>query len=37
VQPGDVADLVRGYEFKGDRLILRPLGTTHEVVWERIT
>jgi hypothetical protein len=36
VQPGDVADLVRGYEFAGDRLILRPLGTAHEVVWERI-
>jgi hypothetical protein len=36
VQPGDVADLVRGYEFSGDRLILRPPGTTHEVVWERI-
>jgi Lipocalin-like domain len=36
VQPGDVADLVRGYEFAGDRLILRPPGTTHEVVWERI-
>ena len=36
VQPGDVADLVRGYEFAGDRLILRPPGTTYEVVWERI-
>ena len=36
VQPGDVADLVRGYEFAGDRLILRPPGPTHEVVWERI-
>jgi hypothetical protein len=36
VQPGDVGDLVRGYEFAGDRLILRPLGTAHEVVWERI-
>jgi hypothetical protein len=36
VQPGDVADLVRGYEFSGDRLILRPPGTTYEVVWERI-
>jgi hypothetical protein len=36
VQPGDTADLVRGYEFRGDRLILRPPGTTHEVVWERI-
>jgi hypothetical protein len=36
VQPGDVADLVRGYEFTGDRLILRPLGSTREVIWERI-
>jgi hypothetical protein len=36
VQPGDVADLVRGYEFVGDRLILRPPGTNYEVVWERI-
>jgi hypothetical protein len=36
VQPGDVADLVRGYEFVGDRLILRPPHTTYEVVWERI-
>ena len=24
VQPGDKGDLVRGYEFVGDRLILRP-------------
>jgi len=36
VQPGDVADLVRGYEFSGDRLILKPPGTTYEVIWERI-
>jgi len=36
VQPGDVADLVRRYEFVGDRLILRPLGTSNEVIWERI-
>jgi len=36
VQPGDVADLVRGFEFVGDRLILRPPGTTYEVLWERI-
>jgi len=27
---------VRGYEFVGDRLILRPMGTTTEVIWERI-
>ena len=36
VQPGDIADLVRGYEFVGNRLILRPPGTTNEVIWERI-
>jgi Lipocalin-like domain len=36
VQPGDKGDLVRGYEFVGDRLILRPAGTHAEVVWERI-
>jgi hypothetical protein len=36
VQPGDTADLVRGYEFTGDRLILRPVGTAAEVIWERI-
>jgi hypothetical protein len=37
VQPGDAGDLVRGYAFVGDRLILRPPGTTYEVIWERIT
>jgi hypothetical protein len=26
---------VRSYEFAGDRLILRPVGTKQEVVWER--
>ena len=36
IQPGDSGDLVRGYEFVGDRLILRPVGTTQEVLWERI-
>ena len=36
VQPGPLTDYVRNYEFKGDRLILRPVGTTQEVVWERI-
>jgi hypothetical protein len=36
VQPGDKSDVVRGYEFVGDRLILRPVGTKTEVVWERI-
>jgi hypothetical protein len=36
VQPGDKGDVVRGYEFVGDRLILRPVGAVHEVIWERI-
>ncbi|MGH6671783.1 MAG: lipocalin-like domain-containing protein [Xanthobacteraceae bacterium] len=36
VQPGDKGDLVRGYDFVGDRLILRPAGTAVEVMWERI-
>jgi Lipocalin-like domain len=36
VQPGPLTDYVRNYEFTGDRLILRPVGTTQEVVWERI-
>jgi hypothetical protein len=37
VQPGDKGDLVRGYHFDGDRLILRPAGAAaHEVIWERI-
>ena len=36
VQPGPLTAYVRSYEFKGDRLILRPVGTTQEVVWERI-
>ena len=36
VQPGPLTDYVRTYEFRGDRLILRPVGTTQEVVWERI-
>jgi hypothetical protein len=36
VQPGDTADLVRGYELVGDRLILRPPGTSYEVIWERV-
>jgi hypothetical protein len=27
---------VLGYEFVGERLILRPAGTNAEVIWERI-
>jgi hypothetical protein len=36
VQPGPLIDYVRNYEFKDDRLILRPVGTRQDVVWERI-
>jgi len=36
IQPGDSADLVRRYEFVGDRLVLRPPNSTMEVTWERI-
>jgi hypothetical protein len=36
IQPGDKGDIVRGYQFDGDRLTLRPVGTTQEVLWERI-
>ena len=36
IQPGDFGDLVRRYEFVGDRLVLRPPNSTMEVTWERI-
>ncbi len=36
VQPGECGDFVRGYEFTGNRLILRPLGKSHEIMWERV-
>jgi hypothetical protein len=36
IQPGDTGDLVRRYEFTGDRLVLRGLNSTLEVSWERI-
>jgi hypothetical protein len=36
IQPGDSGDLVRRYEFIGDRLVLRPPNSTMEVSWERI-
>ena len=36
LQPGEGGDLVRTYEFDGDRLILRPPNSTMEVTWERI-
>jgi hypothetical protein len=36
VQPGDLSPYVRRYEFKDDRLILRPVGIDMEVHWERL-
>ena len=36
VQPDGMPDLVRRYEFAGDRLILRPPNSTQEITWERI-
>ena len=37
VQPGGTSALVRTFEFAGtDRLILRPVGRTGEIVWQRI-
>jgi hypothetical protein len=36
IQPGDNGDLIRRYEFVGNRLILRPPNSTMEVTWERI-
>jgi hypothetical protein len=36
LQPGEGGDLVRRYEFIGDRLILRPPDSTMEVTWQRI-
>jgi hypothetical protein len=36
VPPGDAGPLVRAYEFVGDRLILRPPGSTQEIPWERV-
>jgi hypothetical protein len=36
IQPGDGSDLIRRYEFNGDRLVLRAPNSTLEVTWERI-
>jgi hypothetical protein len=36
VQPGDTADLVRGYTIDGDKLRLNPPGTNYVVHWERL-
>jgi Lipocalin-like domain len=37
IQPGDSGDLVRRYEFVGNRLVLRPPNSTMAVSWEKIT
>jgi hypothetical protein len=38
VQPGDGGNVVRAYEFAGDRLILRPVEAKNSaIIWERIT
>lgn len=38
VQPGDGGDVVRSYEFSGNRLILRPIeAKSTQIIWERIT
>ena len=29
-------DVVRQYKFEGDRLILSPVGSTQDIIWERI-
>jgi hypothetical protein len=36
LRPDGEIDAVREYEFVGDRLILRPVGKTQEIMWERI-
>jgi hypothetical protein len=36
LQPGDGDEVVRRYEFSGDRLVLRAPNSTLEVTWERI-
>jgi hypothetical protein len=36
VRPGEPADAVRRYTFSGNRLILRPIGSTQDVLWERM-
>ena len=37
IQPGPLPDLVRRIEFVGnDRLVLRPVTTNSELIWERI-
>ena len=36
VQPGDSGDLVRRYEFTGNRLVLSPPNSTMQITWERL-
>jgi hypothetical protein len=37
IRPDAPTDVVRRYQFAGDSLILSPVGTTQEIIWERIT
>jgi len=37
LRPDGEIDAVRQYRFEGKRLILQPVGTTQEVLWERIS
>ncbi len=37
IRPDAPTEVVRQYQFVGDRLILSPVGTTQDIIWERIT
>ena len=37
IRPDAPVDAVRQYRFEGKRLILQPVGTTQEVLWERFS
>ena len=36
IRPDAPVDAVRQYRFEGDRLILSPVGSTQNIIWERI-
>ena len=36
IRPNAPTDVVRQYRFVGDRLILSPVGTAQDIIWERI-
>ena len=36
LRPDGEADAVRQYRFEGDRLILSPVDSTQDIIWERI-